>query len=188
MTSVDGKRPNAHAPTGRSPDHRLHEAIRFACFVVMAVIGFAALALALLAEPIDRYYRDQAVLRYHQARLDALQQRHDQQQELLAHVDTPSVIERYAMFHFGYEPFDLANDSPTPTLTGPDPQLLCAIDSLQQTPTAAPSTLQQLAAYFTHNPKPRKTLLTAAIALVLIALVFFYRQRHHGDEPKKQGD
>ena len=57
---------------------------RLACFLLFGTVGMGAVAVALLAEPLARYYKDQAVIEANACRIEDLEEFSRQQETLLA--------------------------------------------------------------------------------------------------------
>jgi len=173
---MDGPPQKTAALRSASRPARSEELARLLFFVLFSTIGMAALSLALLARPLAHYYADQDLLQARRQRIERLQQLHEQQQQLLANLSNPAVVERAAIEQLNYVPADAAG-APAATLPAVWPELERALARLNP-PAPAPQppafrrTINRLAA-----EDPDRLLLAALGAgLVLISLTCFPRR------------
>ena len=165
------------------PDHdgnvpRTGRFFRLVCFVTLSTVGMASIATAILAKPLADRYADQDVLRTQRRRIEQLSRLHTQQAQLLAHAQTPAIIERQAINRLNYVPTepDINPTIPLPALW-PDLQAaLRQIDQGRPTPPSPPA-YQDFIIRLADRPTPRAILLIFGCALVVIATTCFNRPR-----------
>jgi len=152
-------------------------AIRLLCFCILATVGMAAIAAALLVGSLVCYSADQALLDTQQRRIEALQLLQRQQEELLANSKKPSVIERAAISHLNYTLRDCDVEC-SQKLPASWPELEAALTQVDHRQQPAQSLWWQR---FSENliQRPRHRILLGAFGsvLVVISLAFFYRPR-----------
>ncbi len=71
-------------------------------FYIFGTAGMFAIATALLAGPVVRFYHDQRVLEIQEYKVSKLTERRDQQQELLGNLDNEAIVKRAARMNLNY--------------------------------------------------------------------------------------
>ena len=150
--------------------------LRYFCFVLLAGAGLFALAIAFLAGPLNTYYADQAALNVQQKRLDKLNELIEQQNELIANANVPSVLERVAITNLNYQPASEIPDAKRPPLPRAWPSLENALKKLETPDSRLPKPLEKWAAIFSDRPQTLLILTILGSALLLTSVTFFYRQ------------
>lgn len=148
---------------------------RLFCFVVLSTIGMAAIGLALIAKPLDRYFDDREVIRMQQKQLEQLNHLSDQQEELLANVDNPGVLARAAVNNLNYVPAQSAgrNGEDLPPAW---PELEQALDRMEtNTPPLRDGWRRGVETLAGHT-KIQYLLTGLGAALVVVSFTYFYKQ------------
>ncbi|MBN2376311.1 MAG: hypothetical protein JXD22_07915 [Sedimentisphaerales bacterium] len=149
---------------------------RLFCFVVLSTVGMAAMGVALLAEPLARYYRDRNLVATQQERVEQLQELRDQQEQLQANAEKPSVIEQAAINHLNYVPVNTATEIKV-DLPGEWDQLQQALEAVENSKN--PSQNEQLPSLISNlaqRPNAQILLLVLGAGLVVISLSCFYKK------------
>ncbi len=147
-----------------------------AWFVICCTIGMGAVAISLLAQPVSRYYADQLALQRQQEQFDRLNELRGQQEQLLANVNNPLVIERVAVNRLQYQPALVAVAGPGPALPELPVYMKNAVHQVRQKEAAPPATLQRWADALAARSQTRNLLLLLGSGLVITAMSCFYRR------------
>jgi len=149
---------------------------RLVLFAVFTTTGMGAIALALLAQPLNDYFRDRDLLAAQRQRIEQLQNLHQQQQQLLANSDNPSVVERAAINNLNYVPTDTPLDE-RQSLPKPWSDLEKALGSLDKAPSLPERPpWQQAVETLSQQRDSQNVLLALGAFLIVVSLACFYRQ------------
>ena len=164
-------------PTGNAGRARTGRFLRFVSFAVLATIGMGAIGLGILAQSLADHYNNRAVLGTQRQRIDQLETIYNQQGELLANAQIPSVIERQAINRLNYAPALPETKAGIP-LPAPWPDLQTALHRIDQPPATTPTPPHYgLFIRLADRPTAQYFLLIFGGALVLIATTCFNRPR-----------
>ena len=148
---------------------------RFCCFLILATIGMATIGLALLAGPVNGFFRDCEQIRAQKERLAELENLHKLQDELLANVNNPSVVARAAVCNLNYVPVHTLDGTPQAQLTQAFPELEDALRRANQKPQPPQPPYAQYASILAQKPQQQTVLLALGSVLLIISLTFFNR-------------
>ena len=149
---------------------------RLFCFVILSTVGMAVMGTALLAEPLARYYRDRTLVATQRQRIEQLQELRDQQEQLQANAEKPSVIEQAAINHLNYVPVNSATETKV-DLPGEWDQLQQALEAVENSKKPAQSEqLPSLVSNLAQRPNAQMLLLILGAGLVVVSLTCFYKK------------
>ena len=154
----------------------LAEVGRLFCFVILSTVGMAAIGTALLAEPLTRYYRDRQLGAAQRQRVEQLHLLRDQQQQLQANAEKPSVVEQAAINHLNYVPINTANETQV-DLPGEWSQLQQALETVEN--NKCPTRNDQLPGLISNlaqRPNAQMLMMLLGAGLVVISLTCFYKK------------
>ena len=150
-------------------------------FYIFGTAGMLAIASALLAGPIVRYYHDQRAIEVQQYKLVKLTEQQNQQQELLSQLDNEAIVKRAAKMTLNYvtSSDDLFTEQiesvqrKWPDLTD---AVLRACDDFPQ--EQAHSTWLNYCEIMAARPHERTALLCVGGGLLAVCLTCFATSRH----------
>ena len=168
---MDGRR-----KTKTIPDRNSNELGRLFCFVLLSTTGMAAIGIALLAKPLDRYFADREVIQAQQKRVDGLKHLSAQQKELLANLENPGVLERAAVNNLNYVPAQSAGEK-SEDLPPVWPELEQALEHVEKETPRPRNAWHIIIERLACRPEAQYLLAGLGGALVVVSLTFFYKQR-----------
>jgi len=150
--------------------------LRFFFFVMFSTAGMATIATALLAGPLSRHAADRAVIGNQQARISALKELHNQQEELLANAEKPGVLERIAKSNLNYVSAEATAGRSRP-LTTTWPELEQALARIDQPKSLAVAPLyERFCRSLAGRRQAQTLLLVLGSLLVLVSMSCFHRR------------
>lgn len=168
---MDGRR-----KTKSIPERDSSEFGRLFCFTVLSTVGMTAIGIALLAKPLDRYFADQEVVANQRKRLENLKRLSAQQEELLANLENPGVLERAAVNNLNYVPAQSAGGK-SEDLPPVWPELEHALDHVAKDTPPPRNGWQKIIEKLALRTETQYLLAGLGAALVVVSLTFFYKQR-----------
>jgi len=168
---MDGRR-----KTKTIPDRKSNEFSRLFCFVILSTIGMAAIGVALLAKPLERYFADREVIQSQQKRVDELNNLSAQQEELLTNLENPGVLERAAVNNLNYVPAQSAGEK-SEDLPPVWPELEEALEHVGKDPPPQRDGWHRVIERLARRTEAQYLLAGLGGALVVVSLTFFYKQR-----------
>lgn len=158
------------------PARKSSEIGRLFCFAILSTTGMAAIGMALLAIPLDRYFADQEVIQAQQKRVDALKDLSSQQKELLSNLDNPGVLERAAVNNLNYEPAQTAGEK-REALPPVWPALEQAVEHVETKEQPPREGWRRILEKLAVRTETQYLLAGLGAALVVVSLTCFYKQR-----------
>jgi hypothetical protein len=168
---MDGRTKTKSSPEGKSSEFG-----RLLCFVMLSTTGMAAIGIALLAKPLDRYFADREVIQAQQKRLDELKHLSAQQEELMANLDNPGVLERAAVNNLNYEPAQTAGEK-RESLPPVWPELEQALEREETKAPPHRDGWRRIVEQLARRTETQYLLAGLGAALVVVSLTCFYKQR-----------
>ncbi len=158
------------------PERKSSEFGRLFCFLILSTAGMAAIGIALLATPLDRYYADVEVIQAQQNRLEALDHLASQQKELIDNLDNPGVLERAAVNNLNYVPAQSAGEK-REALPPVWPELEQALERVETKAQPQRDGWQRIIEQLAVRTEAQYLLAGLGAALVVVSLTCFYKQR-----------
>jgi hypothetical protein len=167
---------DGHTDTKSEPVRTASEFGRLFCFVILSTTGMAAIGIALLAKPLDRYFADEDVVCAQQKRVDQLKYLSAQQEELLSNLENPGVLERAAVNNLNYIPEQSAGVK-SEDLPPVWPELEQALEQVRTETPPNRSGWRRVVEKLARRTETQYILAGLGAALVVVSLTFFYKQR-----------